>query len=152
VADSRDPARDLLIGLLALQNGLINQGQLLAAFQAWTLDRDRTLADLLVERGALTVSKRDLLDALADVHVQKHGDVEKSLAAVSISRSIREGLARRGDTALGATLGHAGSGRGSTDTDDDPDRTPSCAAGAASDREAHGFLREAEQVVEPVSK
>ena len=29
--------RGLLFGLLVLQNGLINQGQLVAAFQAWTL-------------------------------------------------------------------------------------------------------------------
>jgi hypothetical protein len=33
--------RDLLFGLVALQNGLINQGQLMAAFQAWTLDKAR---------------------------------------------------------------------------------------------------------------
>jgi hypothetical protein len=33
--------RDLLFGLLALRNGLINQGQLVAAFQAWTLDKAR---------------------------------------------------------------------------------------------------------------
>ena len=31
--------RDLLFGLLALQNGLIDQGQLVAAFQAWTRDK-----------------------------------------------------------------------------------------------------------------
>jgi hypothetical protein len=31
--------RNLFFGLLALQNGLINQGQLVAAFQAWTLDK-----------------------------------------------------------------------------------------------------------------
>ena len=31
-----DPSRDLLFGLLALQIGLIEQGQLVAAFQAWT--------------------------------------------------------------------------------------------------------------------
>jgi eukaryotic-like serine/threonine-protein kinase len=36
--------RHLLFGLLALQNGLINQGALLAAFQAWTLDKARSLA------------------------------------------------------------------------------------------------------------
>jgi hypothetical protein len=35
------PDRNLLFGLLALQNGLINQVQLVAAFQAWTLDRAR---------------------------------------------------------------------------------------------------------------
>ena len=28
----------LLFGLIALQNGLVNQGQLVAAFQAWSLD------------------------------------------------------------------------------------------------------------------
>jgi hypothetical protein len=31
-----DPARDLLFGLLALQTGLINQAQLMAAFHGWT--------------------------------------------------------------------------------------------------------------------
>ena len=33
--------RHLLFGLLALQNGIVNQGQLVAAFQAWTLDKSR---------------------------------------------------------------------------------------------------------------
>ena len=36
--------RHLLFGLLALQNGLINQAHPLAAFQAWTLDKARSLA------------------------------------------------------------------------------------------------------------
>jgi hypothetical protein len=31
-----DPSCDLLFGLLALQTGLINQAQLVAAFHAWT--------------------------------------------------------------------------------------------------------------------
>ena len=91
MASSLDPARDLLFGLLALQNGLIDQGQLVAAFQAWTLNRDRDLADLLVERGDLPVSQRELLRALVEVHVDRHGgDVEKSLAVMSIGSSIRE--------------------------------------------------------------
>ena len=45
--------KNLLFGLLALQNGLINQGQLVAAFQAWTLDKARGLAEHLVGRGDL---------------------------------------------------------------------------------------------------
>jgi hypothetical protein len=45
--------RDLLFGMLALQNGLINQGQLVAAFQAWSRDKARSLAEHLVDRGAL---------------------------------------------------------------------------------------------------
>ena len=46
--------RHLLFGLLALQNGIINQGQLVAAFQAWTLDKSRSLADHLQARGDLS--------------------------------------------------------------------------------------------------
>jgi hypothetical protein len=55
---------DLLFGLLALQIGLIDQGQLVAAFQAWTLDKGRNLADLLVERGDLEPEDRNAVDAL----------------------------------------------------------------------------------------
>ena len=45
-----DPSRDLLFGLLALQNGLIDQGQLVSAFQAWTREKARPMADHLVSR------------------------------------------------------------------------------------------------------
>ena len=56
--------RNLLFGLLALQNGLINQGQLVAAFQAWTLDKARALADHLVGRGDLDADDRAAVEAL----------------------------------------------------------------------------------------
>ena len=81
--------RHLLFGLLALQNGLIDQGQLMLAFQAWTRDKARSLADHLQARGDLTAAKRALLDALAEVHLEAHdGDVAKSPpAAVPASRS-----------------------------------------------------------------
>ena len=42
--------RHLLFGLLALQNGLIDQGALVAPFQAWTRDKARSSADQLVAR------------------------------------------------------------------------------------------------------
>ena len=50
--------RHLLFGLLALQNGLIDQGALVAAFQAWTRDKSRSLADQLVARGDLDADAR----------------------------------------------------------------------------------------------
>src|SRR5271170_3174479 len=82
-----DADRHLLFGLLALQNGLINQGQLVAGFQAWTLDKSRSLAEHLESRGDLTAAKRALLEGLAEVHLEAHGgDVEKSLAAVPANR------------------------------------------------------------------
>jgi hypothetical protein len=46
-------SRHLLFGLLALQNGLIDQRALVAAFQAWTRDKSKSLADQLVVRGDL---------------------------------------------------------------------------------------------------
>ena len=43
MARRADAPRDLLFGLLALQNGMVNQSQLVAAFGAWTLAKDRQL-------------------------------------------------------------------------------------------------------------
>ena len=102
--------RDLLFGLLALQNGLIDQGQLVAAFQAWTRDKARPLADHLVARGDLDADERAAVEALVALHLKKHGgDAEKSLAAIPAGRSTRESLARLGDPDIEATLGHVGS-------------------------------------------
>ena len=123
--------RHLLFGLLALQTGIINQGQLVAAFQAWTLDKSRSLADHLESRGDLTAATRALLEGLAAVHLEAHGgDAEKSLAAVSAGKSTRESLARIGDPEIGATLGHVASAHGSTE-DGDGDRTASYGVGSA---------------------
>jgi hypothetical protein len=55
--------RDLLFGLLALQNGLINQAQVVSAFQAWTLDKSRPLAEHLVSRGDLDLTSRSCYGA-----------------------------------------------------------------------------------------
>ena len=51
--NTADADRNLLFGMLALQNGLIGQVELVAAFQSWTMDKGRPLADHLVERGDL---------------------------------------------------------------------------------------------------
>ena len=53
-----DPSRDLLFGLLALQNGLIDQGGLFTAFAAWTRDKGRSLADHLAEGRGLDADDR----------------------------------------------------------------------------------------------
>ncbi|MGP0068063.1 MAG: protein kinase domain-containing protein [Isosphaeraceae bacterium] len=120
----------LLFGLLALQNGLIDQAQLVAAFQAWTRDRGRPLADHLVALGKLDPDDRAAIEVMAQRHLIKHGgDAEKSLAAIPAGRSTRESLAALGDPEIGATLGHVGSASGSTEPDSD--RTSSYAVGTA---------------------
>ena len=124
------PDRNLLFGLLALQNGLINQGQLVAAFQAWTLDKACAIADHLVGRGDLDADDRSVVDALVAHHLKKSGgDAEKSLAAIPTGRSTREGLARLGDPDIEGTLARIGSA--STHQEDDADRTATYSVGAA---------------------
>ena len=77
----------------------------MAAFQAWTLDKSKSLADHLEARGDLTGAKRALLEGLAEVHLEAHGgDIEKSLAAVPANRSTRAGLAELGDPEIEAAL------------------------------------------------
>jgi tetratricopeptide (TPR) repeat protein/tRNA A-37 threonylcarbamoyl transferase component Bud32 len=123
-----DAPRDLLFGLLALQNGLVSRDQLVAAVGAWTGAPGRALAALLVEQGALDPAGRDLLRALADRHLHAHGgDPERSLAALDLSRSTREGLAEAGGPDVEATLAHVGSGS----VEPGADRTATYAVGAA---------------------
>ena len=101
--------RNLLFGLLALQNGLITQVQLVAAFQAWTLDKARALADHLVARGDLDADDRSAVDALVARHIKKHGgDAEKSLAAIPAGRTTRASLAHIADPDIEVSLGHVG--------------------------------------------
>src|SRR6516164_8777371 len=122
--------RNLLFGLLALQNGLIDQGQLVAAFQAWTLDKARALADHLVSRGDLDPDDRSAVDALVARHIKRHGgDVERSLAAVPAGRSTGESLACIDDPDVEASLAHVGASL--TQQDLDADRTASYSVGAA---------------------
>src|SRR6516162_8787201 len=78
--DAPAAERDLLFGLLALQNGLIDQGALFAAFAAWTRDKARPLAEHLAGRGDLDPDQRAGVEAMVGLHLKKHGgDVEKSL-------------------------------------------------------------------------
>ncbi len=137
--------RNLLHGLLALQNGMIDKGQLVAAFQAWTLDKSRSLADHLEARGDLTGAKRMLFETLAEFHLEAHGgDVEKSLAAVLAGRSTREGLTNLGDPDIDATLAQVGSrsAPGADTTSDGSNRTASYAVGTVtSDGQRFRVLR-----------
>jgi serine/threonine-protein kinase len=114
-----DADANLLFGLLALQNGLVDQDQLLSAFRSWTRDKSRPMAEHLVARGGLDGSHRALIEALVEAHVQKHsGDTGKSLAALGAGARVPAGLAALGDPDLDASLGHAGtraSGEGASD-------------------------------------
>ena len=92
--------RHLLFGMIALQVGLIDQAQLVAAFQSWARDKGRPLSEHLAAHGAIDEADRTAVEALAKRHLKRHGDdIEKSLAAVNVNRSTRESLAAPGRSA-----------------------------------------------------
>ena len=133
---------NLLFGLLALQNGLIDQDELVAAFRAWSRDEARPIAEYLLERASLDSDDRAAVEALVKRHVKKHGgSTEKSLAAVAVDRSTCESLAQVGDPVIEATLPRVGSkveSHGSADADSNA----TCSVGAAtSDGQRFQLLR-----------
>src|SRR6516162_4287784 len=121
--DAPAAERDLLFGLLALQNGLIDQGALFAAFAAWTRDKARPLAEHLAHRGDLDPDQRAGVEAMVALHLKKHGgDAARSLAALPAGRSTRESLAALGDPAIERSLTQFAAG-----SDGEADRTASYA-------------------------
>jgi hypothetical protein len=96
---------NLLYGILALQMDFITRDALIAAMNAWVLDKKTPLGQLLMDRKSLAHDEHALLDALVGKHLEKHGgDPIRSLAAVSSIGSAREDLAEIGDPEIAASL------------------------------------------------
>ena len=109
-----DADRNLLFGILALQMDFITRDALIAAMNAWVLEKHRTLGEILVERGALDPTDRALLDPMVDRHVARHGgDPVASLAALSSIDSTAEALRQSiADPDVLETIAHASRGGG----------------------------------------
>ena len=113
--------RNLLFGLLALQIGLIDQAQLVAAFQAWTLEKGRPLAEHLAARGDLDADDRAAVEALVARHLKKHGgSAARSLAALPAARSTQRSLAGLDDPEIAASLAGLPGGEGTLDIGPEP--------------------------------
>jgi formylglycine-generating enzyme required for sulfatase activity/tRNA A-37 threonylcarbamoyl transferase component Bud32 len=99
--------RNLLFGILALQMDFVSRDALIAAMNAWVLEKTRPLGQVLVGHQALRPEKRELLEALVQAHLEMHGnDPEQSLAAVSSLRSVRQDLQQIADADVQASLVH----------------------------------------------
>lgn len=108
--------RNLLFGVLACQMDFITREQLVAALNAWVLDKPRSLSEILVQHGALAEAQRRLLEPLVEQHVMDHGnDPQRSLAAVSSVSGIHEQLQRVADADVQHTLNFLGSEAGRLD-------------------------------------
>jgi serine/threonine protein kinase len=98
--------RNLLFGILALQMDFTSRDQLIAAMNAWVLDKSRSLGTILVEQKALDANRRALLEALVQEHLKQHDDdPQKSLAALGPIPSLRQKLEQVADADIHASLG-----------------------------------------------
>jgi serine/threonine protein kinase len=98
---------NLLFGLMAIQNGLIDQEQIVAAYEDWNLDKSRSLADHIVARGELESSDRAVLEALVERHLKRHGgDAEQSVAALIVGRANLEELMQYEEFSVGSTISY----------------------------------------------
>ncbi len=123
--------RNLLFGLLALENGLITQDKFVAALRAWIRNQGRQFADYLVDSGDLDSGQRGVVQAMVVQHEKKHDDrTEQGLAAVTAGRSARESVVALGNTEIGATLTQTGYGLESTQADADAQRSAGYSVGS----------------------
>jgi WD40 repeat protein/serine/threonine protein kinase len=120
-----DAARDLLLALLALRRGLVDQAQLLVAFASWTGTEDRSMAELLVERGVLDERGRALLEDLVARHL---ASPEKEPLVSAAGHGQREGVVPLGEPGPSATVAHLETVFPAEDRDD-PDRTTGVGGG-----------------------
>ncbi|MEX2139558.1 MAG: tetratricopeptide repeat protein [Pirellulales bacterium] len=137
--DSAHADRNLLVGMLAFQNGFVRREELLAAMNAWLIEKTTPLEDILLRQRALDADSHQLLVALMRRHLAMHDNVaERSLASLSSIGSVREELHSLADPDLTASLMHVAADRacaaGSVDTvvrgSPDPAQTLSLTVGA----------------------
>lgn len=136
------PELNLLFGLFALQNGLIDQAALVVAFQSWTCDRSRLLADHLVERGALDGADRATIDRLVECHLKRHGgDVERSLDFHPLGSAFRNSLSGEAGHDVEATLAQISASLSLTEARVEGDLTTTHAVLTAASQSRYAVLR-----------
>ena len=91
--DSHAADRNLLFGIVALQMDFITRDQLIAAMNAWVLDKRKPLGKVLSEQEALSAEDHEAIESLVRRHLLRHdNNAERSLAALS-SSGLKHALA-----------------------------------------------------------
>ena len=110
--------RNLLFGIVALQMDFITRDQLIAAMNAWVLDKRKPLGKVLSEQEALSAEDHEAIESLVRRHLLRHdNDPERSLAALSsIGQRLRDDLGHISDPEVQASLPYVGAARGDTDS------------------------------------
>ena len=101
--------RNLLFGILALQLDFISRDALVAAMNAWILDKAKPLGDILRAQGGLAEDELALLEGLVRKHLEKHRhDPRQSLASLAVAHPTLATLGQFADADLQASLASLG--------------------------------------------
>jgi WD40 repeat protein/tRNA A-37 threonylcarbamoyl transferase component Bud32 len=97
--------RNLLFGVLALQMDFVGRDALVAAMNAWVLDKARPLGEILVGQGALAPEDRAAIEVLVERHLRRHdNDPRRSLAALAVPAALGGDLDSLDEGSIWATL------------------------------------------------
>ena len=95
---------NLLFGVLALQSGFLSQDELVASMRQWFADPQRSLGEILVERGALGEGELTLLEMAVQNQVEKHGTAAGSMAALGYESVALNTLDSAGESETEKTI------------------------------------------------
>ncbi|HHM13145.1 MAG TPA: serine/threonine protein kinase [Planctomycetaceae bacterium] len=85
--------RNLLFGILAVQMDFVTRDQLIKAMNAWILQKDTPLGEILVQQRALDRTAMELVDAVVQKHLEQHGNKPaQSLASLSSVTDLKKEL------------------------------------------------------------
>jgi serine/threonine-protein kinase len=100
-----DKDRNLLFGVLALQADAITRSQFVDGCALWASQKERPLADVLLERGWLSPDDRGDVERLVERKLKRHGgNVRASLAELT-GDLVRQSLAEINDPEVRRSLG-----------------------------------------------
>ena len=108
------PDQNLLLGVLALQNHLIDRDTLIGALKSWAREPGRSLGELLVERGDLSPPERASLEAMLAAQIARQSAVssaekkEQRTAPLASMAAVSQTLDLFANDDLAASLQAAG--------------------------------------------
>jgi len=109
--------RNLLFGILAVQMNFISKDALINAMNAWVLDKQKPLGQILLDQKALAADTHQLLDALVQKHLDRRqrlgfvpGHLSSDRARSRMYRCLRarQGTNARSEAGEGIALALAG--------------------------------------------
>ncbi len=99
---------NLLFGILAVQADLVDQDEFIEACAVWSTRKGSALSEILVERCALTVPDRALVERLVERKLRRHGGDPAASLAEAMPAVVRATLAALGNRDIDATLAPVG--------------------------------------------